>query len=223
MFAEKTSVVIAGGNDNVEYSGVKDVEILNHDESCNIPNLPLEIFASSMFQHQKEILLCGGVQKSNDHAIECFKLQNDAWTPLNSSLNYVHNYASVISMTKGTYLLGGWLYNSLSSEILAHDKDTWQVGPHIPEPGLEKGCGVRISDNEFMIIGGEGSKTQVLKYALDDNRWYKTSVQLIEEREQHCCIVFNGKVIVTGGFVKPNVLSSTEIIDLSKYSYSFSK
>ena len=65
MFADKSSVVIAGGIDNISYDGVKDVEILNHDESCNIPNSPLEIYGSSMFQHQKDILLCGGVQKNN--------------------------------------------------------------------------------------------------------------------------------------------------------------
>ena len=59
---------------------------------------------------------------------------------------------------------------------------------------------------------------RILKYDTIEDKWKNTSIQLEIGRFGHRCMIFNDKVIVTGGVRPPDheLLSSTEIIEFGK-------
>lgn len=118
-------------------------------------------------------------------------------------------------MNEETYILGG--SSSYTSNILKHEKDIWQDGPEIPGLGLNHGCGVKVSNNAFFIIGGTESGSRILKFTTDDTKWHNTSMKLNPGVEGLACIVFNNKVIITGGHttVHSEYSCATYIIDIN--------
>ena len=207
----KISVLIVGGLHDGDYVGV---EILPESDS-RLPRLPTLIYGSSIFQHGKDILLCGG----NGNIDKCLKLdrQKYEWTYFNSMI-VTRNSATVISMPSETYFLGGSGETlEATTEILEHDNFTWHLGLEIPSANLYSGCGVKISDTEFLIIGGLFSETRILKWNTQDKQWHNSSIRLPYEVSNHCCILFNKKVIVTGGTDDArNEISTTIIIDIGQ-------
>ena len=82
--------------------------------------------------------------------------------------------------------------------------------------GVVRACGARISDSELLIIGGYRRRSKILMLNTYDNTWqYEDPIFLEHKRYDHACIVYNDKVIITGGSTEDDYASaSTEIIDL---------
>ena len=142
---------------------------------------------------------------------------NEKWTLFNY-LRHPRVHSAIIPMKTETYFLGGTASESMTtSEILSHNSITWQEGPDIPEPGFNEGCGVRISDTEFLIIGGRNTK-KILKFNTRSKEWSDTLLELQSEIVGHRCFLVERKVIITGGFDENNmvVFHSTQIIDLGE-------
>ena len=117
-------------------------------------------------------------------------------------------------MNEETYILGG--ISACTSNILKHNLNVWQDGPNIPGLCLSNGCGVKVSNNAFLIIGGSLAGSRILKFTTDDNKWHNTSIELNGGREGLACIVFNSKVIITGGHTTTHnqYSSGTYVIDI---------
>ena len=119
-------------------------------------------------------------------------------------------------MPKGVYLFGGY-GSKTTSEFLPKFEKIWQVGPTIPDNGINGGCGVRISNTEFVLIGGYDSRNLVIKYNTETQEW-TTMNNLIIGRYDHACAKINQNIIVSGGRDFNNkILSSTEIIPLISF------
>ena len=202
---------MAGGDFN--FNDLSDVEILPKMADCQLTKLPKGISGSpTMFQHGNNILLCGGYNNEQ----ECLKYDGNAWTSFNSLTEY-RTYAAVVPMKNVTYMLGG-SDSQETSEMLKENSNAWHQGPSIPKPGLDSGCAVRISDHEILVIGGFQTDSRILKLNTYDHTWSSPSIQLHQGRSFHSCIVFNDKVIITGGYddYGANHLISTEIIEIGK-------
>jgi len=162
-----------------------------------------------VFQHGKHILLCG----IRPNVEECWILYEGKWS-LYNSMNFDRHSGIMVSMKKATYIFGGGKYidTKLTSETLNHKTAEWQKGPDIPHI-INYGCGVSISDTELLLIGGYGPSNAILMLNVANNTWPSVSIKLKYGRRDHRCIVFNKKVIITGGTDNFANLYSTEIVD----------
>ena len=118
------------------------------------------------------------------------------------------------------YILGGDnSFSQTTSEFLPTGSTTWQVGPNIPE-GFTKGCAVKVSESELILIGGYRTRNRIIKLNVKTNVWTKLG-ELQEGRYAHACAVMSGKMIVLGG-KKSNevILKSTEVISLDNLTIS---
>ena len=213
MFTGQVSVLIVGGTNNNAYQ--TDVEILPYKENCSLPKLWGPIDYPSIFQHGSDILLCGN--EGNEGI--CWKLNrnNAEWVRYNSLLTTKNHPFYVVSMKSETFLFGRSTDDNNNfigvSDVLKHRSDTWQKGPELPSGFLhnrilEGSCGIKISDDELLIIGGSAPETTVLKLNTSENSWHNTTINL--SAFDHRCIVLNRKIIITGGIG----LYSTFIIDI---------
>ena len=178
---------------------IENVEVLGDlEENCQIANLPERNLGSTMFQHGTNVILCGGYGNFRD---KCFSFGHYKWSYFNSFESY-RSYSVGVSMKDALFTFGGNEVPS-TSQLLRFNSTIWQKGPKIPDGGVNGGCGVRISDNTLLIIGGyRGMEdlTRILKLNIDTGSWQDMyPFTMHQPRVNHACIVFNGKVIITGG------------------------
>ena len=121
-----------------------------------------------------------------------------------------------IVMKNGIYCFGG-RESPCTSDFLPNGQNEWLSGPNIPEPGICFGHGVAISSSDILLIGGEKTRNKILKFSIDTQKWEDIG-SLQQGREDHRCFLYNGHVIITGGFNGNNNLESTEVISLSDFS-----
>ena len=176
-----------------------------------------------LFQHGKDVLLCGGLRYKEG----CIKLDHSKkkWTNYNS-LHIARLYSTAVSMKDAVYVLGGDENYGLSTanEMLKHDKSKWKERKEVPFD-LKGGCGVKISDDEFVVIGGDYRYQpdyirKIRKFNTKENKWHNTGIQLHEGRYLHACAKYKNKIIIIGGETKNDGYqlgsNSTEIIDISE-------
>ena len=164
----------------MDSGGTSDVQLLEDQNSCSIPGLPYSIYGGpNIFQHKNDIIVCGGQENEK----ECLKLENDTWSSFNQ-LAEERLYSSLISIKNEVYLIGGY-HSPTTIEILRRDSNVWIEGPKIPSPGMDRGCSVKISDKEFLLIGGSRTEYRILKYNVRNKKWTDTSLQLKDGRNEH--------------------------------------
>ena len=119
-------------------------------------------------------------------------------------------YASV------TVALGTYVLHYFASSFLAADSLTWVVGPPL---SVALQCAARLSEASFLLVGGEDRRS-VRQYdtgttaetATQFWNWQPASTwpSLEIGRFSPACLVFNGQLVVAGGWEFPSV----ETIDL---------
>ena len=138
-------------------------EIIGEGQSENrihFPNFPPDmgdIVGHSMIltKGDHKILTC--IDKS------CYELEKSKWKH-HSELTTERRYAIPISMPNGVYLFGGSEKKSyMTSSFLPMHESEWVTGLRIPSPGIIKGCGVPVSSQEIMLIGGQDTKFKIVK------------------------------------------------------------
>ena len=222
MFTDHTSVIVAGGED---FKYLEVVEVFGNKLGCDIPDLPHQAYSQpSVFQLGQNIFVCGGTKYSESDRPhysmrQCYKLVDKKWIEYNSLISNRTFATHITTKTDEVYIFGG-TYSPYDSEILRLNDTKWQKGPDIPD-GLDKGCGVRISETELLLIGGYKTSKRILKYTINDGKWHNTSIHLEIGRFSHRCILYQNKVFVTGGIdTDPDSFEpytrSTEIIEIGK-------
>merc|ERR1711962_51242 len=102
-------------------------------------------------------LVCGGCTSSG-YTASClqFDYQSKSWKEHSTLRFRYRHYASAVTLSRGTYVLGGEDYADArsSSELLATGSSVWTQGPHIPGEGVYGSCVAKLSDTEFVILGG---------------------------------------------------------------------
>ena len=158
--------------------------------------------------NNNELMIFGGVDSD-----ECYKLVKGSWEKQNA-LTRKREYAVAIVMSNGIYVFGGQ-NTACRSDFLPNGQDEWQEGPVVPYPGIRDGHGVAISQTELLLVGGDGSKSDMLKFNIESKKWTVVG-SLLKGRYDHRCFIVNSKMIVTGGIGNDwNALKSTEVVELS--------
>ena len=208
-------MVIAGGykKSSVEFL-IGDLGTKQH------PNLPKEIFGSSMVLHNGTILLCGGEKNKQ----KCLQLDHGTWKE-QSTLNEERAYHSAVTTQRATFLFGGCGFDSSKTyEYLPKDSNTWLIGKTEIPGGFWAGCAIAVkSDQEIWLIGGEGTEERILSFNVNDHSFQVLPSQLNVGRHGHSCafIQNTNKVMITGGEdIDEDILDSTEILDTEDGSVS---
>ena len=133
LFSERISgIIVAGG-----YG--KYVDFLSGDlEIKQLPNLPQEIYDSSIVAHNGTILLCGGFENEE----KCLQLDLGTWKD-HSTLNEERVGHSVVSTNSASFIFGGIVLSTY--EYLPKDSTTWLLGKTEIPGGFENGCAVSIN------------------------------------------------------------------------------
>ena len=217
-FAESTSIFVVGGENKGMLRSAEAIGVQN----CSIPWLHFAEVGgrpSVILTNQNEILTCGGLGNNIKH---CMVLKQQKWF-LHSNLQEKRNAASSVTMPDGVYIFGG-TRNPKTSEFLPNESNSWQIGPEIPN-GHERGCAIKISDFEVILIGGyfglDGKNLdRIIKLDANTNEWTDLG-KLQIGRYSHACAVFDNQIIVSGGQTSyGNYLNSSEIISIGNVTSS---
>merc|ERR1712098_918613 len=103
-----------------------------------------------------------------------FDHESKSWKEHSQLLTKHRFYASTVTLSGGTYILGGQDETSdavTSSELLATGSSVWTQGPHIPGIGVRESCAAKLSDTEFVILGGFDDGTQAQVYNIETAEW----------------------------------------------------
>ena len=206
MISEKLSALIVRKSPDTS-------EVIPSQHDCKIPSLPNWIGGTypgdliSMINDGK-ILACvvGSI---------CLALQDGKWN-YHSEFDFYYDDDTLVSMPNGNYLF------HMEWKWLPTGSTTWQKGEMIPG-GAEASCGVQISDNELLLIGGfRENGRRILKFNTQTNKFETLTQKLQQGRIGAACIKYEDYVIVAGGVAIINeldtrqnlLLLSTELINL---------
>ena len=115
-----------------------------------------------------------------------------------------------------TVSLGTYVLHYFASSFLAADSLTWVAGPPLP---LALQCAAILSKASFLVVGGEDRRSvrqydtgTTVEAATHAWSWQPASTwpRLETGRLSPACRVFNGQLVVAGGWESPSV----ETIDL---------
>ena len=205
LFSERISgIIVAGG-----YG--KYVDFLSGDlEIKQLPNLPQEIYDSSIVAHNGTILLCRGFENEE----KCLQLDLGTWKD-HSTLNEERVMPSAVTTQKATFIFGG-NYSRKTYEYLPKHSTTWLMGKTEIPGGFEDGCAIAVkSDQEILLIGGHKTERRILSFSVNDHTFKELPLRLIASRERHGCafIPNTNKIMITGGYGKYDRLDFVEVID----------
>ena len=203
MISEKLSALIVRKSPDTS-------EVIPSQHDCKIPSLPNWIGGTYprgpvLMINDGKILACVVGRK-------CLALQDGIWN-YHSEFDFHYDDDTLVSMPNGNYVF------HMKWKWLPTGSATWQMGERIPV-GAEASCGVQISDNELLLIGGfRENGHRILKFNTQTNKFETLTQKLQQGRIGAACIKFEDYVIVTGGLAiieleVGNLLLSTELINL---------
>merc|ERR1712080_69491 len=107
--------------------------------------------------------------------------------------------ASSVTLSRGVYVLGGKSDARSSSDFLATGSSTWTRGPSIPGGGVQESCAAKLSESEFVILGGQFDGTQARVYNELTGQWREWP-RLTVGAWGHSCVGLGDKVVMSGGY-----------------------
>merc|ERR1712180_32604 len=171
METDTSGSLMAIGGYN-EYNGsLSSAKVLN--SSCYDFRLPM---AETRYGHisvtttDGKTLVCGGsvslIYHYTGHSASClqFDYESKSWKEHSPLLSQNRYGASAVTLSRGTYVLGGDYVVKNSSEFLVTGSSVWTQGPQIPGEGMYHSCVAKLSDTEFVILGGLHDVTQARVY-----------------------------------------------------------
>jgi len=188
-------MAIGGSNDTHDISSV---EVLS--TSCNFPLPETRDGHISVTTADGNILVCGGYTPSGLTA-SClqFNSHSKTWEQHSSLKNKDRYYSSAIAFNHGIYVLGGHDSSRSSSEFLATGSSEWIPGPTIPGPGVRESCAAKLSDTEFVILGGYWDETQALVYSTTRKQWREWP-RLREAVWGQSCVTLGNNILMAGRY-----------------------
>ena len=108
-----------------------------------------------MTADNKQVLFCGGEKDSGHAGSWCYQLRGNAWIKHSQwqDSSYKRSNRMQVTMPDGVYIFS-MRNNKTTSDFLPRGSTNWQAGPTVPMGPMNYGCVVKISDEEFLIIGG---------------------------------------------------------------------
>ena len=175
-----------------------------------------------MTSNGDNLLNCGGY--SNYKKCYSLDIQEKRWIP-HSNLTQNRVYATSVTMPNGVYIFGGrGIDSQTTTDFLPKNSGVWQAGPSIPNR-FESGCGVQISKEDLLLIGGYGTEDRLFEFNTKTNNFTIRGDKLQQGRYDHSCALLNDTIFVAGGWggksASHNVLKSTELVPLTNESPRF--
>jgi len=200
-------MAIGGWND----TRLRSAEVLN--TSCDFLLPEARYGHISVTTADGETLVCGGETTSGPTA-SClqFNYQTKSWQTHSSHLSIHRYWASAVTLSRGVYVLGGRNDVRSSSDFLATGSSTWTRGPSIPGGGVHVSCAAKLSDSEFVILGGVYDGTQARVYNELTGQWREWP-RLTVGVWGHSCLGLGDKVVMAGGRDSNGVTGRTVIFD----------
>ena len=183
---------------------------LNRDQSKMSSDTSVEVHASPPFFLPPMDVPIGAVTVTTPDRIMllcaryvCYKFDKTSgkW-PKHSDLPDERLSSGAVSLTSGTYLLGGKAAARRTSLFLAKGSTTWVAGPDIPRGGFYFSCVVKWGSIKFVIVGSlKWDATQMTMYDEQTKAWTDFDSELAEPGlGKLACIRAEGPaVLVTGG------------------------
>jgi len=190
---------------------INSAELLHGPKGCRIPDLPKAVWGNFLLltSNGDNILSCGGYPYYKN----CYNLDiaGQRWDQ-HSTLTQERLYTTAVTMPNGVYIFGGNRSPTTSDFLPKNNNGVWWAGPTITN-GFKDGCGVKISPEELLLIGGEGTEDRIMSFNTRTNL-FSTLGSLQQGRNRHSCTLLNNLILVVGGY-SGSSLSSTEIIPLA--------
>ena len=183
---------------------LKSAELLHGPKSCRIPDLPEAVSGHVLLltSNGDNILSCGGYIES-EYTKNCYNLEikGERWN-LHSTLTKFRPRSTAVTMPDGVYIFGG-----SSSQITGDSPTTyevlpknsnghWQAGTTTIPNGFSFGCGVKISEENILLIGGFGTEDRILNYNTNNNSFTPLESKLLQGRYQHSCTLLNDMIFI---------------------------
>jgi len=216
FYCTKGYLMAIGGYDS---AWIRSAEVLT--TSCDFP-LPEGRYGHiSVTTTDGKIMVCGGKTSpwedshgdiKEGYLASCLQFNSGTWEHHSSLENKNRYHSSAIALKHGVYILGG--VHETSSEFLATGTSNWIAGPEIPGSGAYQSCAVKLSDTEFVILGGRYNGSQALVYSTTKEEWTEWPT-LSKEVYGQSCVKFGDQILMAGGW--NNVLfptKSTVILDI---------
>lgn len=221
------AVIITGGisGKDAERVDVASGESVLGPSECVIPEMPnggLHGHNLVLTPNGDNLLSCGGLPLSHDYETKCYMFNTETQTwEFHSDLKEKRWFATAINMPDGLYVFGGLRGSRKWSEKLPKENNNkkWEFNEEIPD-GFSDGCGVKISDEELLLIGGFAKgipphSDRVLNYNIK-TKAFTNWPSLNFKRRSHSCTLLNDKVIVAGGAeILGGQVVTTEIIPIA--------
>jgi len=170
-------------------------EVLN--TSCDF-SLPDRRFGHiSVTTTDGKTLVCGG-RTSSGYSPSClqFDYESKSWKEHSTLLSKYRLASSTVTLSRGTYLLGGEDRTAKrSSKLLATGSSVWTQGPRIPGLGVTQSCAAKLSDTELVILGGRDDPTQVRVYNEERDEWREWP-RLTTEVISYTCVRLGDIVLI---------------------------
>merc|ERR1711962_536516 len=178
---------------------LSSAEVLN--TSCDFPLPQARWGHIGLTTTDGKTLVCGGGTSSSRWAESClqFDYESKSWKEHSVLLSTHRTLASAVTLSRGSYVLGGEDDAKSSSEFLATGSSVWTQGPQIPGDGVHDSCVAKLSDTEFLILGGGSDGTQALVYNEEQNTW-RISPSLSVGVSGHSCVGLGDIVLIAGGY-----------------------
>jgi len=176
-------------------------EVLN--TSCIFPLRERRKAPISVTTADGKTLVCGGGSPRNGGSPKIcwqFDYRYNLWRKLtNYRLSQERVSASVVSLSKGVYVLGGSKKSSKTSEFLATGSSNWTPGPDIPGNGVFQSCAAKLNDTAFVVLGGWYDGYQARVYNEETGNWTNWP-RLRQWVARQSCVALGDTVLMAGGY-----------------------
>ena len=177
-------------------------------------------------------MLCGGRDENHYTSADCWLLQKNRWTQVNS-MQEKRFYAAAAYLNENLVVTGKALFNKFkiyfdflflgghngkdrlkSTEMLSKD-GTWVRSDDLPMK-MSGHCLVALNKTHIFLTGGyNGSSYLASSFIYSKETGWQKMPDMKKARFGHACAVVGGQhVLVTGGY-NDNYLKSTELFDLT--------
>ena len=154
------------------------------------------------------------VQRWND--AECYKFINGEWKPQNPPKDRLYPKFDGYSMQNGSYLISPNSCSGLiTTTFLPNGQEEWKTGPEFKFSSGDMVHFIQSSKTNIIGTGGTEFPSRIFKFNVETKEVTEIG-KLQVGRWMHTSAIFNGKLIVTGGFnyKTTGLIRSTDIIDL---------
>ena len=197
-------------------------QVIKSRKECHSINLSTTIRYCN--QNNFNIMLCGGKDKNRDNVV------SDIYSFKTNSLNSVSRLPQMMESRQDSkavfingevYVFGGVDYRNnpvMSVEKYCIQNNTWEIIAKMFDKRKEF-CGCSFMDSVYVIGGFYPRGNSCIKFNTQNRQWNDVA-GLNESRTSASCTVFEGRIVVSGGY-RIETSNSVEAYDHIADSWSY--